>query len=79
MLRMPATQIAVIVLLSMHMLQYAAYPGAMNLRTSAAVAGFLLMATFAARYGSNSYSITLLKLFGLAGALVIMGILHFNA
>jgi hypothetical protein len=51
----------------------------MNLRTSVAVSGFLLMATFAARYGSNSYSIILLQLFGLIGAFIIMVVLHFNA
>jgi|GEM_PF-5259932 len=76
---MPATQIVVFVLLLLHILQFAAYPEAMNLRTSVAVAGFLLMATFATRHGSNIYSICLLQLFGLLGAFGIMTVLHFNA
>lgn len=77
-LHMPATQIAVFVLLLLHILQFAAYPEAMNLRTRVAVAGFLLMATFATRHESNNYSICLLQLFGLLGALeVTVSLLRF--
>ena len=76
---MQATQIGVLALLCLHGLQFIAYPEVMNLRTSVAVSGFLLIATFATRYGSNSYSIILLQLFGLIGAFMIMVVLHFNA
>jgi hypothetical protein len=76
---MPITQIGVLALLILHTLQFVAYPGAMNLRTSVAVSVFLLTATFAARCGSTSYSIISLQLFGLLGAFVIMIVLHFNA
>jgi len=65
--------------LGAHFWQLSSYPEVMNLRTTIAVCSFILMAFFAGRLTTNRYAIPLLQLFGLAGAILIMSILHTSA
>lgn len=70
---------AVVVLLLLHLCQLVLYPSVMNLRSSIAVAVFLLAAVFAPARSDSDTGSLLLQLFGLAGAAAIMVVLHVNA
>ncbi|MDG1462624.1 MAG: hypothetical protein P8R04_03565 [Gammaproteobacteria bacterium] len=65
--------------LLLHFLQLAWYPEIMNLRTTIAVCACVLMVFFARSLSANRYAIPVLEVAGVAGACLIMGVLHSGA
>ena len=66
-------------LLLLHITQFALYPANMNLRTSVAVCSFVAAAVFADRLAASKLAASLLSIFGCAGAVVLISVLHINS